>query len=167
MGIRADAQRSVHDLLVNGLASGAFGVPALRKRLLGLSGIQIGRETKIHGKCWFGGSDIYIGDRSWINYGVTFDNSARITIGADCLIGPQVIFVTSGHKIGPPSRRGGDATAAAISIGDGCWIGARASVLAGVTVGDGCVIAAGSVVVGDCVANTLYAGVPAKPIRAL
>lgn len=54
-----------------------------------------------------------------------------------------------------------------ITVGDGCWIGARAVILPGVTIGDGCVIAAGAVVSKDCAPNGMYAGVPARRIREL
>lgn len=167
MGIRRDARRTLHDFLVNALASGAFGIPWLRVRLLRLAGIRIGHGVHIHGRCWFGGTDISIGHRSWINYGVSFDNANRILIGEDCLVGPQVLFVTSSHNIGPTSRRGGDPTSERISVGDGSWIGARATILSGVSIGQGCVIAAGAVVVDDCLPNTLYGGVPARPLRNL
>ncbi len=167
MGFRTDLHRTVHDATVNVAASGAFGISAFRKFLLRLSGIEIGLGTKIQGKCWFGGTNISIGDNCWINYGVTFDNAAKITIDSDCLIGPQVLFVTSSHDIGPAERRGGPPTSGPILVGRGCWIGARATILPGVSVGAGCVVAAGSVVVGDCMPNTLYAGIPAKPRRSL
>ncbi|MEW9872755.1 DapH/DapD/GlmU-related protein [Arthrobacter sp. HS15c] len=167
MGARSDAKRTLHDMLVNGLAAGAFGIPALRVKLLRLLGVQIGQATKIHGRCWFGGVDIEIGERSWINYGATFDNAAKIVIGDDCLVGPQVMFLTSSHDIGPSERRGADATAMPISVGSGCWLGARSVIMPGITIGEGCVIAAGSIVTRDCPPNTLFAGVPARAIREL
>lgn len=167
MGARSDARRTLHDLLINGIAAGSFGVPSLRVKLLRLLGMRIGPETKIHGRCWFGGVNIKIGARSWINYGVTFDNAAMIVIGDDCLVGPQVMFVTSSHEVGPSQRRGAKAKAMPISVGSGCWLGARSLILPGVTIGEGCVIAAGSVVTRSCAPNTLYAGVPARAIREL
>jgi maltose O-acetyltransferase len=167
MGIRADLRRGIHDAQVNVLASSGLGVPPLRLFLLRLSGISIGEGTKIHGKCWFGGTNISIGKNCWINYGVTFDNAAGISIASDCLIGPQVLFVTSSHEVGPSKRRGGPPTAGPIKVGSGCWIGARVTILPGVTVGDGCVIAAGAVVTSDCSPNTLYGGVPARALREL
>lgn len=167
MGIRRDVRRTLHDLLVNGLAAGAFGIPVLRVNLLRFFGVQIGRKTTIHGRCWFGGTNIQIGDRTWINYGVTFDNAATIILGNDCLVGPQVMFLTSSHELGPSERRGANATSKPISVGSGSWLGARSTIMPGVTIGEGCVIAAGALVNRDCRPNTLYAGVPARPIRDL
>jgi acetyltransferase-like isoleucine patch superfamily enzyme len=54
-----------------------------------------------------------------------------------------------------------------IKIGEGVWIGARATILPGVTIGAGSVVAAGSLVTKDMPANVLIAGVPAKVIREL
>ena len=68
---------------------------------------------------------------------------------------------------GVVARRCGDISFLPVSIGDGVWIGAGATVLAGVSIGDGCVIAAGAVVATDCEPNGLYGGIPARRIRDL
>jgi maltose O-acetyltransferase len=78
-----------------------------------------------------------------------------------------VMILTSEHALGPHERRGGEVVGTPVRVGDGCWIGARAVLLPGATVGDGCVIAAGADVRGDCEPDTLYAGVPARPVRRL
>ena len=52
-------------------------------------------------------------------------------------------------------------------IGDGVWLSSRVIVLPGVVVGDGAVVAAGAVVTSDVAPNTLVAGIPARPLRAL
>jgi maltose O-acetyltransferase len=65
------------------------------------------------------------------------------------------------------SRRAGDLKAEPVTIGDGAWIGARATILPGVTIGGGAVVAAGSVVTRDLPANVLAGGVPARVIREL
>lgn len=108
-----------------------------------------------------------IGQGTFVNYGCMFNTTAPITLGQNCDIGMNVLFVTSSHELGPAERRAGAATADPIEIGDGTWIGANAVILPGVTVGAGCVIAAGAVVVRDCDANGLYAGVPARKVRSL
>jgi chloramphenicol O-acetyltransferase type B len=51
-------------------------------------------------------------------------------------------------------------------IGDDVWIGLGAIVLSGVSIGEGSVIAAGSVVTRDVDPYAIYAGNPARKIRA-
>ena len=53
-----------------------------------------------------------------------------------------------------------------VMIGRDCWIGAGSKILKGVTVGDGVVIGAGSIVTKDIPSYEVWAGVPAKFIKA-
>lgn len=50
-------------------------------------------------------------------------------------------------------------------IGNNCFIGGGATILAGVTIGDHCIIGAGSVVMNDIPSNSIAAGNPARLIR--
>lgn len=50
-------------------------------------------------------------------------------------------------------------------IGNDVWIACNVVICRGITVGDGAVIAAGAIVTKDCDPYTIYAGVPAKPIK--
>jgi maltose O-acetyltransferase len=56
--------------------------------------------------------------------------------------------------------------AAPVHIGNDCWIGARAIILAGVQVQDRAVIGAGAVVTRNVEASAIVAGVPAVQIGA-
>ena len=105
----------------------------------------------------------------YLNRGVLVEGRGSVAIGDHVAFGPEAAVLTSTHEVGPPEWRsgGGRATFRAVSIGSGCWIGARAMVLPGVSIGPGCVIAAGAVVVSDCDADGLYAGVPAVRKREL
>jgi acetyltransferase-like isoleucine patch superfamily enzyme len=51
-------------------------------------------------------------------------------------------------------------------IGDNCFIGAQAIVMAGVRIGDGCVVGAGAVVTKDVPAGCVVAGNPARVLRS-
>ena len=88
-------------------------------------------------------------------------------IGAGCFLAMHVVVGTWTHEIGPEAQRAGPTSVRPVTIADGCWIGARATILPGVTVGRGCIVAAGAVVSGDCEPNGLYAGVPAVRKRDL
>jgi maltose O-acetyltransferase len=120
------------------------------------------------GPCFFGGSDVEFGRGTYVNRECLFDPLAPITIGEQCAIGQRVAFITSSHRLGGRERRAGDLNGQPITVGDGCWIGAGATLLPGVTVAEGCVVAAGAVVAQDCPEpDTLYAGVPARAVRSL
>ena len=96
-----------------------------------------------------------------------FDVSADIELGNDVAVGQQVLILTQTHRLGPSERRADVLTSAPVTIGDGCWIGARAVILPGVTIGPGAVVAAGAVVREDVPPDVLVAGVPARPVREL
>jgi carbonic anhydrase/acetyltransferase-like protein (isoleucine patch superfamily) len=94
-----------------------------------------------------------------------------ITIGEGTLVGTgAMIFDNDLHRpVGEFSME--DAareTAKPISIGRGCFIGARAIILKGVTIGDRCAVAAGAVVTRDVPAGMVAFGNPAttKPWKA-
>lgn len=117
--------------------------------------------------CYFGGPAISIGDGTFLNVGCYFDALGPVEIGRDCQIGQRVTFLTSHHQMGPAERRAGETSPRPITVGDGCWIGAGATLLPGVTVGLGAVIGAGAVVRDDVGPNEVWAGVPARLIRTL
>jgi maltose O-acetyltransferase len=118
-----------------------------------------------------GTGDIYtrfnIGASCWINVGCLFDLSSSITIGDQVALGPQVTLLTSTHTIGSSMQRTGPLQNLPVTIGNGCWLGARCTILPGVTIGQGAVVAAGAVVHRDVPPNTLVAGVPAQVIKML
>lgn len=129
-----------------------------------------GRQLN-HG-CYFDAPDkVYVGEGTFINYGCVFHTSfgrGTITIGRNCDIAPQVMFMCTTHEMGDSQRRASENMRyEPIVVGDGVWIGARTTILPGVHIGDGAVIAAGAVVTRDVAANTLVGGVPAKTIREL
>ena len=113
------------------------------------------------------GFGIVLGDDVFINSGCCFDLSAPVVIGSRAQLAYQVTLVTGGHAIGTHESRAGKHCPAPIHIGEGVWIGARATVLPGVTIGAGAVIAAGALVTRDVPADTLVGGVPARFIRTL
>lgn len=126
--------------------------------------ITIGASAKL-----FRGTEILgpvtIGDHVFINRDAYI--RPETTIGDYVRLGPFVRLITDTHDIGPATRRAGKRRFDPITIGEGTWVGASVTVLAGVTIGRGCVIAAGAVVIRDVPDNTLVGGVPARFIRDL
>ena len=87
---------------------------------------------------------------------------ADITIGNFVGFGQQVMILTETHDIGTPEYRSGQLRPKPVTIGSGCWIGARATILPGVTIGDGAIVAAGAVVTKNVPPHTIVGGIPAK-----
>ncbi|MFI5613736.1 acyltransferase [Amycolatopsis sp. NPDC051903] len=109
--------------------------------------------------------NLVVGTGTFVNTGCFFELVGEVTIGRDCQLGMQTMVVTSHHET----------TSAGISrspvgrpvhIGDRVWAGARVTILPGVTIADDVVLAAGAVVAADCPEPGVYAGVPARLVRA-
>jgi maltose O-acetyltransferase len=113
------------------------------------------------------GEHLSIGARTFVNFNLTALDTASITIGADCQIGPNVQLLTPTHPIDPTMRRDKLEAAAPIVIGDNVWLGGGVIVCPGVTIGDNSVIGAGAVVVHDIPANVVAVGNPARVIREI
>ncbi|ONH28974.1 acyltransferase [Pseudofrankia asymbiotica] len=160
------AREIARDVVLNGVAATPLAPRPLRARLLRATGMRV-EAAAISPGCWFGGRNVSIGPRTYVNRGCFFDTLADVAIGADCHLGMQVLLCTSTHEPGDGPSRAGAVTGRPIVIGDGCWVGARVTVMPGVTIKDGCVIAAGAVVTGDCEPDGLYAGIPARRVRDL
>ncbi|MDN3437279.1 acyltransferase [Planococcus sp. APC 3900] len=154
------------DILVNSIAASYFTPIPIRKLIYNFYGINT-KTKSIRPKCYFGGRNVTIGKGTTINGRCYFENLEGIEIGEYCDIAMDVLFCTSTHEFGSKEKRAGKAYGKAIKVGNGCWIGARVTILPGVTIGDGCIIAAGAVVTKDCEANGLYIGFPANKVRDL
>ncbi|MFH8756371.1 sugar O-acetyltransferase [Streptomyces atroolivaceus] len=113
------------------------------------------------------GSNISIGARTFVNYHLTALDVARITIGEDCQIGPNVQLLTPTHPVEPEPRRDKLEAALPITIGDNVWLGGGVVVCPGVTIGDNSVIGAGAVVTKDIPADVVAVGNPARVIRSI
>lgn len=163
-------RRAVSGVARDVLLNAVIGSPLVptRGRWLALraAGMPVER-CGVASRVWFGSTNVRIGRGTYVGHHCLFDTWAPVTIGERCAIAMQVSFVTSSHEVGGPGKRAGAMTAQPVTVGDGVWIGARATVLPGVTIGEGAVVAAGAVVTEDCAPHTLYAGVPARPVRSL
>ena len=88
-----------------------------------------------------------------------------VEIGDDCFVGHGAVFVNDFFSTGRPA--GGDRSLwGETKIGSGVLIGSNATILP-VHIISGCVIGAGAVVTRDCEVRGIYAGNPARMLRAL
>lgn len=95
------------------------------------------------------------------------DHTGRITIGEDCLFGPQVYVTASNYRTSPGvPMYAQPKDERDVVVGDDCWLGARVIVLAGVTLGSGCVVGAGSVVTRSLPPGAIAVGVPARVVKS-
>lgn len=87
-----------------------------------------------------------VGDNSWIGEGVWILNLEPVSIGANVCLSQEAMLCTGSHD----HRRSDFGYAnRSITIEDGAWVGARATVLPGVAIGAEAVVAAGAVVARD------------------
>jgi maltose O-acetyltransferase len=149
---------------VNTVAASPLVSQPMRSEILRQFGLEVETDL-IYPRCYFHTSDAWIGKDVILNHGVHIENVARVEIGPRTGLGVHTLVLTSTHDVGPREKRYGDWHYLPVTIGGGCWIGARALILPGVTIGDGCIVGAGSVVREDCEPDGLYAGVPARRIR--
>lgn len=113
------------------------------------------------------GSNIAIGNGTYMNYGCVILDCNQVEIGDNVLLAPYVQIYASYHPIEPEIRLTGRELATPIKIGNNVWIGGGAIICPGVTIGDNTTIGAGSVVVKDVPANVVAAGNPCRIIRHL
>ncbi|MCH5161142.1 MAG: sugar O-acetyltransferase [Clostridiales bacterium] len=113
------------------------------------------------------GSMISIGDDFYSNYNLVILDCAKVTIGDNAFIGPNVGIYAVGHAIDPEYRRNNVEFGIPITIGNDVWIGGHAVVNPGVTIGNNVVIGSGAVVTHDVPDNVIVAGNPARVIRSI
>ena len=137
-----------------------------KRKLLNQIGFEIGEGTRIVGPIFCAGK-LKIGKNCWIGKNFFVNGNGMVVIGDNCDIAPEVIFQTGGHKIGGPERRAGEGVIHNQTVGNGCWIGGRVTILNSVNIGHSCVIAGCACVTKDIEENSLVGGVPAKLIKVL
>lgn len=144
---------------------------------LSKSGLKIGSGSKIgafsivkvSGSLSDIGEEVCIGSNVSIGDYAHIGGAAKVVIGDDTITGAYLSIHPENHvyeRCDIPIRLQG-VTRKGISIGGGCWIGAKVTFIDGSVIGAGSVVAAGSVVTGQFPDRVLIGGVPARVIKKL
>lgn len=113
------------------------------------------------------GYNIQIGDNFCANYNLTILDCAKVTIGNNVLVAPNVSIFTAGHPLHYEIRNQDYEYAFPITIGNNVWIGGGVVINPGITIGDNSVIGSGSVVTKDIPENVIAVGNPCKVLREI
>lgn len=113
------------------------------------------------------GYNISVGEDFFANYNLTILDSAKVTIGDNVMIGPNVGIYTPNHPINGSERRNAEEIILPVTIGNDVWIGGSVTILPGVTIGNNVVVGAGSVVTKDIPSNSIAVGNPCKVIKKI
>ena len=121
------------------------------------------------------GDDVFVGPFVEIQKDVTVGKRTRVqshsficelvTIGDDCFVGHGVMFINDTFATGGPAR-GNRKLWKSTTVGDRVSIGSNATILP-VRICNDVVIGAGAVVTKDITKPGIYAGNPARRLRAL
>ena len=104
---------------------------------------------------------LVIGDHAWIGEEAWIDNLSEVRIGAHVTISQGALLLTGSHD---HSRTTFDFMSEPIVLEDGCWIGARATVLGGVRCGTHAILGVSAVASQDLKPYVIYQGNPASPV---
>ena len=113
------------------------------------------------------GFHIEVGENFFANYNCTIIDVAKVKIGDNCQLAPNVSIYTAGHPVHPDSRNSLYEYGIGVTIGDNVWIGGNTVILPGVHIGSNTVIGAGSVVTKDIPDWVIAAGNPCRVIRKI
>lgn len=139
------------------------GIAAVVKELLGKSE---GAFINPPFYCDYG-KNIEVGKNFFANYNCTILDVAKVKIGDNCQMAPNVAIYTAGHPIHPDTRNSLYEYGKPVTIGDNVWIGGNTVICPGVRVGNNVVIGAGSVVTKDIPDWCIAAGNPCRVIRKI
>ncbi|MDO4880157.1 MAG: sugar O-acetyltransferase [Capnocytophaga sp.] len=113
------------------------------------------------------GYNIEIGDNFYANHNVIILDCAKVKIGNNVFLAPNVSLFTAGHPIDFEKRNQSLEYAFPITIGNNVWIGGNTTITPNVTIGNNVVIGAGSVITKDIPDNVIAFGNPCKVHREI
>jgi len=153
--------RSFIFLLNNSIIS-HFPSQTVRRFLLKLQGVKIGKNTTIYGGFQIRvPKGIVIGNNTMVGNKAILDGRNGLTIGDNVNISAEVMIWTMHHDYNDKDFAG---SGGMVVIEDYVWLASRSIILPGVRIGKGAVVAAGAVVTKDVDDFTVVGGVPAKKI---
>lgn len=143
--------------------SGLFPVYGLKTGLLKLFGARLGKNVLIKPGVnikypWL----LQTGDHVWIGEKVWIDNLGMVTIGDNVCISQGALLLCGNHDY---SKSTFDLVIKPITLKEGVWIGANATVCGGSHCGSHAVLSVGSVATGHLDAFGIYQGNPAIKVR--
>ncbi|MEA3353940.1 MAG: WcaF family extracellular polysaccharide biosynthesis acetyltransferase [Campylobacterota bacterium] len=132
---------------------------SLKVKILRIFGAKIGSGVVIKPNVsikypWF----LSIGDSCWIGEHVWIDNLAQVTIGNNVCLSQGSYLLTGSHDY---KKEAFDLILGEITLEDGVWIGAKATVCPGVTCKSHSILSVGSVATKDLEEYGVYQGNPA------
>ena len=137
---------------------------AWRAFLLRSFGAKLGANTHICPKAriwapW----NLVCADQATIADDAVIYNPERIELGSHAIVSQQAYLCGATHDYEDPAF---PLVAFPISIGSYAWICARATVQGGVSVGEGAVLGLGAIATRDLDPWAVYAGIPARKVKA-
>jgi putative colanic acid biosynthesis acetyltransferase WcaF len=137
---------------------------AWRAMLLRLFGARLGRDCHVYaGARIWAPWNLVCDDAVGIADGVVVYNPAPIRLGSHVVLSQDAYLCGATHDCDDPAF---PMVNRPITVGAYAWICARASVCPGVEVGEGAVLGLGSVATRPLKPWTVYAGQPARAVRA-
>ena len=118
-------------------------------------GVLIRHRVRIHWP-W----KLTVGNHSWIGEESWLLNLEPITVGSEVCLSQGVLLCTGSHDRRSPTFEFDNSP---ISIGDGAWVAARATVLRGVTIGHDATIGATALVTKDVAPGATVIAPAARP----
>lgn len=113
------------------------------------------------------GSHIEVGKNFFANYNCTIIDVAKVKIGDNCQMAPNIAIYTAGHPLHPVARNSMYEYGISVTIGDNVWIGGNTVIMPGVHIGSNTVIGAGSVVTKDIPDWSVAVGNPCRVIKKI
>lgn len=137
---------------------------SLIKKLFGKTSAGFHIEPPL--RCDYG-YNIEIGENFYANYNLVILDCAKVIIGNNVFIGPNVGIYTAGHPLHSHLRSQEYEFALPITIGNNAWLGGNVVINPGIKIGDNTVIGAGSIITKDMPAGVLAFGNPCKVVRQI